>query len=221
MEWEVIKENISAFFNMPIVITLMSITFGFIYVLVIFSKTSLGKKLFNKVNLKYDEVVRYCKEMKENCETFLKEKEEQIRELKETYEQKLAVAVSYTEQIEDLLDKVADTTPNKKIKGLIEEFKSTKEERLAEIKKAVGTYEEFLELKGKAEEVQKQVEDKVNEIKNNVTEELNGKIALYEEKCAQLDNLLKETEERAQKAFLGEGEQNEEGTHTDPEEETL
>lgn len=221
MEWEVIKENISAFFNMPIVITLMSITFGFVYVLVIFSKTSLGKKLFNKVSLKYDEVVRYCKEMKDNYETFKKEKEEELKTLKETYEQKLAVAVSYTQQIEELLYKVAETTPNKKIKGLIEDFKSTKEERLAEIKKAVGTYEEFLELKGKAEEVQKQVEDKVNEIKESVTEELNGKIALYEAKCAQLDNLLKETEERAQKAFLGEGEQNEEGTDTDPKEETL
>ena len=115
MNWEMIKENLSAFFNMPVVISVMSVTFGFIYLLVIFSKTSLGKKLFNKIKAKYDEIVYRSGKMSEELATFKKEKDEQIKEITKEYEKRLAIAVSETEELENCLKTIADTTATTKV----------------------------------------------------------------------------------------------------------
>ena len=217
MSWEIIKENLSSFFNMPVVITITSVTLGFIYIMVIFSKTSLGKKLFSKALQKYDAVLDYCKEMKGNLETFKKEKEAQIAQIKEEYEKRLAVMANYVSQIEGALGKVAEATPNKKVKETINSFLEAKEERLEEIGKYLPNLEDYQALKAKAESVQEEIE----KAKIEATEALQAKIALYDAKCEQLDNLLNKAEKTLEKANMTEGEVYEEGTDTDPEEETL
>lgn len=217
MTWEIIKENLSAFFDMPVVVTITSVTLGFIYIMVIFSKTSLGKKLFSKALQKYDAVLDYCKEMKGNLETFKKEKEAQIAQIKEEYEKRLAVMMNYNLTLENLLGQMAEHIPNKKVKEDIYAFMSTKQERLAEIAEYLPNLEEYQALKAKAESVQEEIE----KAKIEATEALQAKIALYDAKCEQLDNLLAKAEKTLEKANMTEGEVYEEGTDTDPEEETL
>lgn len=217
MTWEIIKENLSAFFNMPVVVTITSVTLGFIYIMVIFSKTSLGKKLFSKALQKYDAVLEYCKEMKANLETFKEEKEAQIAQIKEEYEKRLAVMMNYNLTLENLLGQMTEHIPNKKVKEDIYAFMSTKQERLAEIAEYLPNMEEYNALKAKAESVQEEIE----KAKIEATEALQAKIALYDAKCEQLDNLLAKATETLEKANMTEGEVYEEGTDTDPEEETL
>lgn len=217
MTWEIIKENLSAFFNMPVVVTITSVTLGFIYIMVIFSKTSLGKKLFSKALQKYDAVLDYCKEMKGNLETFKKEKEAQIAQIKEEYEKRLAVMANYNLTLENLLGQMTEHIPNKKVKEDIYAFMSTKQERLAEMAEYLPNLEEYQALKAKAESVQEEIE----KAKAQATEALQEKIALYDAKCEQLDNLLAKAEKTLEKANMTEGEVYEEGTDTDPEEETL
>lgn len=217
MTWEIIKENLSAFFDMPVVVTITSVTLGFIYIMVIFSKTSLGKKLFSKALQKYDAVLDYCKEMKGNLETFKKEKEAQIAQIKEEYEKRLAVMMNYNLTLENLLGQMTEHIPNKKVKEDIYAFMSTKQERLAEIAEYLPNLEEYQALKAKAESVQEEIE----KAKIEATEALQAKIALYDAKCEQLDNLLAKAEKTLEKANMTEGEVYEEGTDTDPEEETL
>ena len=217
MTWEIIKENLSAFFNMPVVVTVTSVTLGFIYIMVIFSKTSLGKKLFGKALQKYDAVLDYCKEMKANLETFKEEKEAQIAQIKEEYEKRLAVMMNYNLTLENLLGQMTEHIPNKKVKEDISAFMSTKQERLAEIAEYLPNMEEYNALKAKAESVQEEIE----KAKIEATEALKAKIALYDAKCEQLDNLLAKAEKTLEKANMTEGEVYEEGTDTDPEEETL
>lgn len=217
MTWEIIKENLSAFFNMPVVVTITSVTLGFIYIMVIFSKTSLGKKLFSKALQKYDAVLEYCKEMKANLETFKEEKEAQIAQIKEEYEKRLAVMMNYNLTLENLLGQMTEHIPNKKVKEDIYAFMSTKQERLAEIAEYLPNMEEYNALKAKAESVQEEIE----KAKKEATEALQAKIALYDAKCEQLDNLLAKAKETLEKANMTEGEVYEEGTDTDPEEETL
>lgn len=217
MTWEIIKENLSAFFDMPVVVTITSVTLGFIYIMVIFSKTSLGKKLFSKALQKYDAVLDYCKEMKANLETFKEQKEAQIAQIKEEYEKRLAVMMNYNLTLENLLGQMTEHIPNKKVKEDILAFMSTKQERLAEIAEYLPNMEEYNALKAKAESVQEEIE----KAKIEATEALQAKIALYDAKCEQLDNLLAKAEKTLEKANMTEGEVYEEGTDTDPEEETL
>lgn len=217
MTWEIIKENLSAFFDMPVVVTITSVTLGFIYIMVIFSKTSLGKKLFGKALQKYDAVLDYCKEMKGNLETFKAEKEAQIAQIKEEYDKRLAVMMNYNLTLENLLGQMTEHIPNKKVKEDISAFMSTKQERLAEIAEYLPNMEEYNALKAKAESVQEEIE----KAKIEATEALEKKIALYDAKCEQLDNLLAKAEKTLEKANMTEGEVYEEGTDTDPEEETL
>lgn len=210
MNWETIKENLGAFFNMPVVVSVMSVTFGFIYLLVIFSKTSLGKKLFNKIKVKYDEVVLKAGKMSEELAKFKKEKDEQIKEIKDEYEKRLALAVSETEELENCLKTIAETTANKKVKEGIYEFLSHKEERHARYAELIATYADFEKLQTKAKE-------EAEKAKETATSLLEQEKALYEAKCAELDKIINDFKEKAETALKGETD----GTDTDKAEEAL
>ena len=210
MNWETIKENLGAFFNMPVVVSVMSVTFGFIYLLVIFSKTSLGKKLFNKVRVQYDEIVCKSGKMSEELATFKKEKDEQIKEIKEEYEKRLALALSEEEELENCLKTIAETTANKKVKEGICEFLSHKEERHARYEELIATYADF-------EKLQKQAKEEAEKAKETATSLLEQEKALYEAKCAELDKIINDFKEKAETALKGEND----GTDTDKAEEAL
>lgn len=206
---------LSNFFNHPAVIWITNITLIFVYALVVFSKTSLGRKLFNKALAKYDTVVGISKQLKEESDKFKQEAKEQVESLQKEYDEKLNVAVSYAEQLENLLYQIGDVIPNAKVKECINEFKSQKETRTQEISKVVGTYEQFKELTLKGAEIEQEIETRVKEQVDKFQE-------LYENKAKELDALIAryKTFEYNEQELLEETHYEEEDD-TNPEEETL
>lgn len=172
---EVIEQKIGAFMNTPVVISITTaLVFG-CFLLVIFSKTSLGKKLFNQMQKKFNEFLFLQGEIKKEAEKTRQLAETKINELKEEYEKKLGVALSYSNELENLLYEIGDVIPNAKVKSVVEKFKEQKEARLKEISKVVGTYEQFVELTHKGDEIEQEIETRVKEQVNDYQELFNNK----------------------------------------------
>lgn len=205
MNWDMMKENLSAFFNMPVVISIMTTTYAFVILLVLFSKTSLGKKLFNKIKTKYDAALSCIKEIKAENSKALEEAQKKLDEAKDYYERELCVVLSENMALENLITEIGKTTPNKRIASLIEEFNSAKGARLDKIREFIGTSEEFQELKRKAEETEAEVAKRVEEIKDKAIEEatkaLNDEKALFEAKRAEVEELVEGLKKRAEIAL--------------------
>ena len=193
MDWNVIGENLSAFFNMPIVISIATSLVAFIEVMVIFSKTSLGKKLFSKMNIKAEQAVSMVEEIKTEAQNLLNLKDREIDELGETYEKKLAVVLSENLELEKVIEKIGEVIPNQKVKEVISSFIESRGERAIQISSCIGTSQEFLALKEEAEKAREEAK------------------ALYEAKINEADNLLKLLEERARSVLsvAQEGEEDE------------
>ena len=216
--WEEIKANLLAFANTPLATSLFTAFEVGVFALVIFSKTSLGKKALAAMKAKYEVLLGYASDMKKQAEQVAKTADEKINEIKTECDKRLAVMMNYNLALENLIEKMGEHIPNKKVKEDIETFISTKQERLAEIAEYLPNMEEYNALKAQAEHIQAEIE----EAKRKATEELTAKIALYDEKCASLDKLLDRAEETlvsAEKPPVGED--YEEATDTDPEKETL
>lgn len=208
--YEKVATWLSNFFNHPAVMWITNITLIFIYALVVFSKTSLGKRLFNKALAKYDAVVGIAKEWKKDTDKFKEESQKAVKDLKEEYEQKLGVVCSYAESLENLLYQIGEVSPNQKVKKLIKDFEEQKETRQAEISKVVGTYEQFMEMARKSAEIDKEIEDRVKEQVDKFQE-------LYENKAKELDALIQryQVPEYDEQELLGEIEYEEENTDTE------
>lgn len=169
--------------NNPLFISTSSISLCFAYALVIFSKTSLGKKLFNKAKSSYDEAIKEKDETLNGLKETIEAKESEIKELTYQYENRLNVLLCENVELEKLLDKIGEISPNLKIKEALEEFKNSREERLNKINE-VFSYLNFDTLKEKAEETDKLIE----EAKKAVEASYEERIAKLEEMIGQLQN---------------------------------
>ena len=193
MNWfDELASKVSAFLNTDIMITIISISIAFVYILVIFSKTSLGKKLFNRVEKDVKENYKVITETLETCNATKQEVENKVQELKDEYEKKLGVITSYANELENILYQLGDVIPNAKVKKLIDEFKSQKEARIAEISKVVGTYSEFQELTLKSVEIEQEIENRVKAqveiIENLYKEKFDALIETYQNQLGGLLN---------------------------------
>ena len=208
--YEKVATWLSNFFNHPAVMWITNITLIFIYCLVVFSKTSLGKRLFNKALAKYDAVVGITKEWKKETDKFKEESQQVVKDLKTEYEQKLGVVCSYAESLENLLYQIGEVSPNQKVKKLIKDFEEQKEARKIEISKAVGTYEQFKEMALKSAEIDKEIENRVKEQVDKFQE-------LYENKTKELDALIQryQVPEYNEQELFGELDYEEENTDTE------
>lgn len=180
MDWNVIRENLSAFFNMPIVISIGTSIVAFIELMVIFSKTELGKRVLNKLAKKTDKAVESVEAMERETKTLLAEKDKLIQELGETYERKLAVVLSENLELEKVIEEIGKAIPNKQVKEIISSFVESRGERAIEISSSIGTSQEFAELREQAEKAKEEAK------------------ALYEAKINEADDLLRKLEERAE-----------------------
>ena len=157
--------------NNPLFISASSISLCFAYVLVIFSKTSLGKKLFNKAKSSYDEALKAKDETLNNLKETIEAKESEIKELTYQYENRLNVLLCENVELEKLLDKIGEVSPNLKIKNALEEFRNSREERLNKINE-VFTYLNFDLLKEKAEETDRLIEEAKKAVESSYGERL-------------------------------------------------
>lgn len=178
------QDWLSQLANNPLFISASSISLCFAYALLIFSKTSLGKKLFNKAKSSYEEAVKEKEETFKNLKETIEAKESEIKELTYQYENRLNVLLCENAELEKLLDKIGEITPNLKIKNVLEEFKNSREERLDKIN-AVFTYFNFDLLKEKAEEADRLIEEAKKAVE-----------ASYEERIAKLEEILLQEKEQ-------------------------
>lgn len=161
MSWNEITTKLSAFFNTDIVKIVITITYIIVGIIAILSRTQLGKKILNNLKAKYDALVSYFKEYRENREkdiTTIKENHEKaVAELKKEYETKLAIVNSRYEAILEVLKLI----PNEKVQEMLK----------------------TLDTESKASDISEIVEQE----KEKVKEEYESKIVELEERLAKLE----------------------------------
>ena len=219
MTWEQISQKIGEFANTPIVITAFSITYALVVGLVIFSKTSLGKKLFNKALSLATSAKSKADNMEETLSKFRAEKDRQVEEIKKAYDDELAVAVGESLELENLLSKIGEAIPNKKVQTLISDFMESKDERLAKIREIVTSHVDIEGLKTKVQESEERVLSLKEKYEAEAKEAVEAYKAVLSDKEAELDKLLAKAQENALEAEA-EGE-NHVAENTDPNEKEI
>ena len=194
---EILQQKIAEFMNSPVGVALTTCIGLLVSVLVLFSKTSLGKKLFNQLVSNFNKV----KEMSSETLKVVKETKEfansQVELLKSEYDKKLLVFINYTEQLENLLYRIGEITPNQKIKNLIDNFKDEKNNRLQAISEYVNiSYEKYQEIVLESENVE-------NEIKDRVETQIATYESLYNEKLKELDELIEKYKRKVEELYEG------------------
>lgn len=172
MNWDQFVENVKQFFSQPVPIIGCTIGFVLVFVLVILSKTSFGRKLLKRMKEKVDG-------LKHEFEAYKQATKKKVQELQEGYEKKLQVAEAKVSVLEEIVLVIAEHSHNEKIKEIVEKSKeklsicktdfeslvedkilSEKERVIAEFKEK---YEEFYksylsEAKTKVDELVEQAE---------------------------------------------------------------
>lgn len=174
MWFESLKEGITWFFSLPLPIAGISVGTAGAFLVILFSKTSLGKKLYNKAMAKIEEAIS-------KLNTYKAHADKEIEELKEYYEEKLQLVNEKNKQLETLLIAISENINNKKVKELVDTYceKSNeviaiadivddavieaKEQCYKEAEKVISEFEEKLEEKFKEKE--KELEEQIEKYK--------------------------------------------------------
>lgn len=163
-----------------------------IIALIIFSKTSLGKKLFNRTVSEINqirEIARLSNEKVNDVKTLANEK---IVELESAYEQKIGIVVSYIEKYELEMVKILNEIPNKKVQEQISKFYENMKSYRVELLEKYPTLEQLEEYKLKMKELDLTLENQRVEIENTYKALLERLQLEYEERFKNLENKLNE-----------------------------
>lgn len=181
MNWEEVKAFVDRFTNNPLVISILTALVSFACALVIFSKTSLGKKAINELTKLYQighqNSSKTLKKVEE-VETYTKD---QIKALESDYEQKfnnyknecetrVATVVSIFNYNEEKLFAIIEKIPNAKVQEELKNFKLGYEEKKQEISEVVGViYQDYeVALEQAKEDVRKEYDEKINFLENQI-----------------------------------------------------
>lgn len=185
MNWEIIVETFNTwcnavkdFFNQPVPIIGCTIGFLLITILSILSKTSWGRKTINTV-------IGSINTLKAETTAKISETSENINNLKNEYEQKLAIAETHSQELETLLLNIGDQLHNKQIKEYVEKYRQTKQDAKTQVQNLVEQSSKAIELK--MEEMQKQMDSYKNELAKQ-----------YQEMIENYEKELKELQEKVE-----------------------
>lgn len=181
--WESFTSFMSKVANQPIVISLSSIFAFFSGALLLFSRTSLGKKAINKaISLCSGADRKAAETLKkvQDIETLAKDKiaalqadyAKKVEELTNFYEQKLACALSFVNFYEESLFAIADQIPNVKVQALLSDYKKEYENKKKEIVDTIGViYQDYTDVvKATNQELRKEYQSKIDFLENKVKE---------------------------------------------------
>ena len=196
MDFNAIKEWITTLFNTPLVMWGSFIGEIGTFVLVIFAKTSFGKKRIRELRELYKEAKKQADVCVAALTEYKKEKEAEIQKLVQTYEDKLSLAMDEVYKIEELLKDVAEKTPNRKVRETLNSFVDGKAERMVELAGKLPTSAQIEELRSELDER----ESEVLNFKEECEKAIEGINARYAEKEAQVGELLRRLNEAVQKA---------------------
>lgn len=202
--WDQLVAQLKEFFNQPVPVIISTLTVGLIYALVIFGKTSLGKKLYSQVLSRIGDIKKEIVSTHETVKNVEILAEDKINALTVAYEQKIQVLLSYVEFIENFLLQICEDLPNAKVKKDMLEYKNSIAEQKQKALEAIGMSYGYL----------KEIKDsKVKEEKL---------LVLLDEKAATLDTLIKEAQYvlNSKKEIENDGERKEE-ENTNTEETTI
>lgn len=172
-----VKEWFEWFFNLQLPVVGTSVLTVCIFALVIFSKTSLGKKVYIKATTKVEELATSFKKHKE-------ESDAKIKELKDFYEEKLQVINAKNEKLEKLLIAVSENINNKHIQELVETYTKESKEVLS-IADIVD--DAVIETK---EQCVKEAQSVIDEFKAKLQSEYDSKAKELEEQIAKYKSLI-------------------------------
>ena len=192
---EEVNSVINTIMNSNVGIVISTFFGVFLVVAFAFGKTSLGKRVLKRLTGKFDDLNDYVKQATTKAQEFQEKTNEEVERLSLDYEKKLSVALSRYEEMENFLYELCDKIPNVKVKAIAEEFKAGQEERLATIREAIPTYQGYLELQESAKSLNERLQNAMSEAEAKAN-------ALYEEKLAKVDEILKKLEEATQKANI-------------------
>ena len=188
--WEVIKENLSAFFNMPVMVAVTSVlTFGAV-LFGIFAKTSFGKKALIHAEAKVIATQNQFNDLKTQWEAQKADLGRKVEELVKTYEAKLSVLTSEVLKAEELLNKIAEIIPNKKVKALILDYAEQAKGRYQDILEAIPTLEQVEELKKEVEEQKALALKAKDEAIKEAQDRLEALETEYKAKIAEAEGLI-------------------------------
>lgn len=174
MSWDQIVENIKTFFSQPVPIICCSVGSLLIFVLTVFSKTSLGKKALNELKNLIAITTARIGELNNSITSHKEDTEKKIEELKQSYQDKLAMVEEEKTNLEELLYAIAENINNVKIKELVANYKEKADKRINDISDVVN--EELLKYKDSLDkEYQRKydlLEEKVVAIEKKVEEQV-------------------------------------------------
>lgn len=172
MSWEQVKTFINGVAQHPLTITIVFVLLCFGCALIIFSKTSLGKKAIielTKLHKLGEEKASQTLEKVKDIEILANEK---IEALKAEYEEKVAVLVSIVNYYEESVFTILEKIPNAHVQKQLAFFKSTYQDKKEEIKNVIGPiYQDYATaLLATKEALREEKEEKINFLENKIAE---------------------------------------------------
>lgn len=190
MTWENVTHIIDKIADKPIVIAVVTALTLVMGALVIFAKTSLGKKALKSLMAKFlltDGQTRECAkiandalEKVKNVETLAKDRikaleseyDRKANELKQEYEQKLAISVSIVNYYVESTVATLKLIPNVKVQEQVTALEAGYEQKKKEITQTIGAiYQDYSDVvKTTTQEIRKEYQAKIEFLENKVNE---------------------------------------------------
>lgn len=201
--WEQAVAWCKDFFNQPVPIIGVSVGLLILYTLVIFSKTSIGKKILRKLTDGYNS-------LKSEFTSFKDETSKKLEEQKEFYENEIKNIEAKTHEMQSFVLWVAENSTNEKIKEKAETLKKDLTSNVVayekELNEEIDSYKDSLkkeyesELKAYKEEFDKIISEYKNlalSVQNNansVKEEVESVKEIVEESIEEVKEDVREQE---------------------------
>lgn len=179
MWFEQVKEWITWFFSLPLPIAGITVGTCGVFLVILFTKTSLGKKLYNKATQKVESAVSELKTYKDYAD-------KKVEELKKVYEEKLQLISAKNEKVEKLLIGISENINNIKVKELVDSYCKESKEIIA-IADVVD--DAIIETK---EQCIKETQSIIEEYKAKLQSEFDAKTKELEEQIAKYKSLIDE-----------------------------
>jgi len=138
MSWDQIVNAIREFMNQPVPIICCSVGALLVFVLTIIAKTSIGKKSLNQLKEMYRQMESKHTEIMLSYQSSEVEHINRMSEMKNYYEEKLAIVESEKAKLEELIYFIGENIHNKNIESKIADYKEEASKRINDISQVVN-----------------------------------------------------------------------------------
>lgn len=195
MNWAEFTQAIKDFFNQPLPVILTSISTVVVYVLVILSKTSFGKKNLLWCRGQINDIAKTATDTNEKVKEVQQLAKEEIASLKADYEQKITIALSTVNFYEESVFSIFEKIPNAQVQAELNNFKVEYAARKQAIIDTIGiTYQDY----------QQALNEKVNEVRNEYENKLAELQKQFDEFVVSVKPYLDQINENLDKEEIGE-----------------